>query len=256
MRIETLVAPNPGAFTLDGTRTYVLDGSCVIDPGPAIASHIEAIIELLEHPAQVLLTHRHADHVPAALKLRQRLQMEILGPAGVGVDVDRTLRDGDVIAIGETTLTVIETPGHTAEHVCFLSSSGDLFTGDMVLGEGSTVILPPDGDMGAYLRSLSRLRQLNARTIWPGHGPARDDVQELLDNYIAHRRQREAQVVAAVSSGAVTVLEMRERIYPDVDPRLHGAAESQIEAHLADLVSRSVLRREGTRFLPAIERGR
>lgn len=248
MKIETLLAPNPGAFTLDGTRSYVLERSLVVDPGPSIASHVEAIALLLEHPRAVLLTHRHADHVPAALDLKQRMDIEVWGPAGVGIDLDRTLREGDVISAGGSSLTVIETPGHTVEHVCYLSSEGDLFTGDTVLGEGTTVVLPPDGDMGAYIRSLQRLRSLDARRVWPGHGPMREDVASLLDGYIAHRRERESQIVSVLTSGARSIRGLREVIYAGLDARLHEAAESQIEAHLIDLEARGVVREEEGRY--------
>lgn len=251
MKIETILAPNPGAFTLDGTRTYVLDRSFVIDPGPSIASHVDAIAERLANPRAVLLTHRHADHVPAAVDLRQKLQMEIWGPPGVGVDLDRTLREGDMVELGSTALTVLETPGHTAEHVCYLSADGDLFTGDMVLGEGTTVVLPPDGDMGAYIRSLQRLRTLDVSRVWPGHGPVREDVADLLEGYIAHRRQRETQIVNSLRADSQSISGLRATIYPDVDPRLHGAAESQIEAHLIDLQARGLVRRDGEHFLYA-----
>lgn len=240
MRIETLVAPNPGAFTLDGTRSYVLEGSVVIDPGPAIDSHVDALVAALDAPACVLLTHRHADHVPAAAELRRRLSIPVWGPKIETIEVDRVLGDNERITTGGLELRVLFTPGHTSEHLCYLSDEGDLFTGDTLLGEGTTVIQPPDGDMGAYIATLQRLQKLEARMVWPGHGPARSDVKELIAHYLTHRMERERQVLDAIASGCRTAAEIRRRIYPSLDERLHGAAESQIEAHLLHLASRGL----------------
>jgi len=132
-------------------------------------------------------------------------------------------------------LEVIATPGHTREHVCYLTPDGDLFTGDTILGRGTTAIFPPDGHMGDYIRSLRTLRARAPRRIFPGHGPTRDDAVALIDEYIAHRLEREQQVLRAAAAGARTVPEMRRRIYPDLDPRLEAAAEAQITAHLIKL---------------------
>jgi hydroxyacylglutathione hydrolase len=130
---------------------------------------------------------------------------------------------------------VIATPGHTNEHVCYLTAGGDLFTGDTVLGEGTTAIFPPDGHMGDYLRSLALLRSRNPKRIYPAHGPIREDAVALIDQYLAHRRERERQVLEAVENGATSIADMRKRIYPELDVRLHRAAEIQIEAHLIKL---------------------
>jgi glyoxylase-like metal-dependent hydrolase (beta-lactamase superfamily II) len=232
MNVRDIVAPNPGPFTLDGTRTYVIGDDVVLDPGPAIDSHIEKLIAL--RPRTILITHRHADHAPAAVPLKQETGARIVAPPGVlsGEVVDQRVQDGDVVE----GLEVIATPGHTGEHVCYLSADGDLFTGDTILGFGTTAIFPPDGNMGDYLRSLHKLRARNPRRIFPAHGPTRDDAVALVDEYIAHRLEREQQVVDALAGGAKTIAQMRERIYPQLDPRLHGAAEIQISAHLTKLI--------------------
>jgi glyoxylase-like metal-dependent hydrolase (beta-lactamase superfamily II) len=232
MNVRDLVAPNPGPFTLDGTRTYLIGDHVVLDPGPAIDAHIEKLVAL--RPRTILITHRHGDHAPAAVPLKQQTGARIAAPRGVlsDDDVDQRLEDGDVVE----GLEVIATPGHTREHVCYLSADGDLFTGDTILGAGTTTIFPPDGDMGDYLRSLRKLRARNPRRIFPAHGPTRDDAVALIDEYIAHRLEREQQVVDALGAGAKTVVQMRERIYPELDPRLHGAAEIQITAHLTKLI--------------------
>jgi glyoxylase-like metal-dependent hydrolase (beta-lactamase superfamily II) len=149
--------------------------------------------------------------------------------------VDRRVGGGESLTIDGTRVDVIATPGHTSEHVCYLTADGDLFTGDTILGSGTTAIFPPDGHMGDYVRSLHVLRALQPRRILPAHGPERADAMALIDEYIAHRLERERQVLEAVDSGAKTVSEMRATIYPTLDERLHGAAEIQITAHLIKL---------------------
>ena len=223
MNIRDILAPNPGPFTLTGTRTYLLDDFGVIDPGPAIDSHIAAIREAMPKLRTIFITHRHADHAPAAEPLRQATGARVVGPYD--------LTEGDVI----DGLEVIATPGHTREHVCFLTRDGDLFTGDTILGTGTTAIFPPDGSMGDYITSLRKLRARNPRRIFPAHGPTRDDAVALIDEYIAHRLQREQQVMEAMRAGARTIPEMRRRIYTDLDERLVPAAEIQISAHLIKL---------------------
>jgi glyoxylase-like metal-dependent hydrolase (beta-lactamase superfamily II) len=244
--IRDILAPNPGPFTLSGTRTYLLGDSAVLDPGPAIESHIEAIRTAMPRLRTILITHRHADHAPAALPLKRMTGARIVAPAGVLDETDGIIRGGETVE----DLEVIATPGHTAEHVCFLSKDGDLFTGDTILGEGTTAIFPPDGNMGQYMRSLQTLRARNPRRIYPAHGPTRDDAVALIDDYIAHRLQREQQIVNALAVGAHTIPEMRRRIYSDLDPRLEGAAAIQIAAHLIKLEEEGrVDAREGAYFL-------
>lgn len=228
MNIRDIVAPNPGPFTLDGTRTYLLGDSAVLDPGPAIDSHIAAIAAAMPRLKTIFVTHRHADHAPAAAPLKQRTGARIVAPLD---DADHVVRGGEII----DGLEVIATPGHTREHVCYLTAEGDLFTGDTILGAGTSAIFPPDGSMGEYIRSLQALRARNPKRIFPGHGPTRDDAVALIEEYIAHRLQREQQVLEALRGGATTIREMRHRIYPDLDPRLEGAAEVQITAHLIKL---------------------
>jgi glyoxylase-like metal-dependent hydrolase (beta-lactamase superfamily II) len=243
VNIRSITAPNPGPFTLDGTRTYLIDDGIVIDPGPAIESHIDAIAAAMPGLRTILITHRHADHAPAALPLKRRTGARIVAPRGVLEETDLIVDDGDVV----DGLRVIATPGHTNEHVCYLTPDGDLFTGDTILGSGTTTIFPPDGHMGDYLRSLRRLRELAPRRIHPAHGPTRDDAVALIDEYIAHRLDRERQVLDAIAAGVRTPAEMRARIYPDLDPRLHGAAEIQIQAHMIKIDEDRSQRGDGQR---------
>ena len=228
MNVRDIVAPNPGPFTLDGTRTYLLDDHIVLDPGPAIDSHVRAILAAMPQPRTILITHRHGDHAPAAVPLWQATGAHIVAPPGV-LGNDDGVADGDVVE----GLEVIATPGHTREHVCYLTPDGELFTGDTILGFGTTTIFPPDGHMGDYLRSLRKLRERAPRRIYPAHGPTRDDAVALIDEYIAHRLEREAQVLAALPG---TIPALRARIYADLDPRLNGGAEAQILAHLIKLI--------------------
>jgi len=200
----------------------------VLDPGPAIDSHVRAILAAMPQLRTILITHRHGDHAPAAVPLWQATGARIAAPPGV-LGNDEGVADGDVV----DGLEVIATPGHTREHVCYLTPDGDLFTGDTILGSGTTTIFPPDGNMADYIRSLRKLRARNPRRIYPAHGPTRDDAVALIDEYIAHRLERERQVIEALPG---TVSAMRERMYPELDARLRQAAETQITAHLIKLM--------------------
>src|SRR5438067_612909 len=241
MHIRSITAPNPGPFTLDGTRTYLLGETAVIDPGPAIDSHVAAIAAAMPRLETILITHRHADHAPAAVPLSRATGARIVAPPGVLDDVERRVAGGEQIPIEDVTVLVIATPGHTKEHVCYLTSAGDLFTGDTILGAGTTAIFPPDGNMADYIRSLRLLRSREPKRIHPAHGPTRDDAVALIDEYIAHRLQREQQVLDALRAGAKTPAEIRQIIYPDLDPRLAGAAEIQITAHMDKLKEEGVM---------------
>jgi glyoxylase-like metal-dependent hydrolase (beta-lactamase superfamily II) len=235
VRIRSITAPNPSPLTLDGTRTWLLGDTAIIDPGPADDGHIARILEEMPHLETILITHRHADHAPAAVPLKRATGARIIAPRGVLNEVDQRVSGGEVLTIDGTAVEVIATPGHTNEHVCYLTADGDLFTGDTVLGTGTTAIFPPDGNMADYLRSLEVLRSKRPRRIHPAHGPDRDDAVALIEEYIAHRLQRESQVIDAVANGATSVAAMRQIIYPQLDPRLAQAAEIQITAHLIKL---------------------
>ena len=238
MIIRDITAPNPGPFTLSGTRTYLLGDSALIDPGPAITSHVKAIRKAMPNLRTILITHRHGDHAPAAAPLKKATGARILAPHGVLDDslVDQRISGGESIAIEDESLEVIATPGHTSEHVCFLTSAGDLFTGDTVLGEGTTAIFPPDGSMRDYLASLRLLLTRQPKRIFPAHGPTRDDAVPLIEHYVAHRLERERQVLDILAQGAATVKAMRKRIYPKLSLWLSGAAEVQLRAHLTKLM--------------------
>jgi glyoxylase-like metal-dependent hydrolase (beta-lactamase superfamily II) len=245
MKIRTILAPNPGPYTLEGTRCYLLGDDAIVDPGPAIRTHVEALLAAAPNVSKIFITHRHPDHAPAAAALRERTGAAIYAPPAVEPRPDHPLHDGETIALAEGTIEAIATPGHTGEHFCFLTSDGELFTGDTILGEGTTTIFPPDGDMAAYIDSLRKLRARNPRIIYPGHGKIREDAVALIDAYVAHRLERERQVIDALAAGPADVNALRARVYPDLDRVLHRAANLQIEAHLAKLAKEQRVRQTG-----------
>lgn len=248
----TLVrAPNPGPMTLDGTNTWVLrapggHGAVVVDPGPADEAHLRAVAG--HGPvAAVLVTHGHPDHVEGLVRFRELASgTGELGPELTGAAAARPGAEPNRLA--GLVITVLRTPGHTADSVCFLVEAGGqraVLTGDTILGRGTTVVAPPDGDLGDYLGSLERLAGLTGVPALPGHGPPLADCAVAADYYLSHRRARLAQVAAAVSAGATTPAEVVEVVYADVDRALWPAAEWTVRAQLAYLDRRR--RESGTR---------
>lgn len=240
--IETVVAPNPGVLTGAGTNTYVVgrDPAVVIDPAVEEPAYLERVAQQAGDIAAILVTHRHPDHVggiaPLVAGMGATVRAFGTDPAG-GIEVD-PVHDGEVVLAGDVVLTALHTPGHARDHVCFvLDAAGALFSGDNILGEGTAVIAPPDGDMGAYMASLQRLRALGVVRIYPGHGPALDAAERVIDGYIEHRLARERAIVAAVGAGA-TLEEIVERAYADTPKALHPIAAYSARAHLEWLVAK------------------
>lgn len=231
-----ILAPNPGIFTGPGTNTYAVvsgDECVVIDPGPVDESHLRAILGAAAglRPRAVLVTHTHPDHAPLANSLAERWGVAAYGfAAGPGFQPDRRLRDGDRLRFGEEVLEALHTPGHSDDHLCF-RLGGAVFTGDHIMG-GSTVIVE---DMARYLRSLERLRRLEIDLLLPGHGEQMDSPYQIVDEYLAHRRLREAQIMAALGKGAARVGEIVEAVYREVDRALHPLAARSVTAHLVKL---------------------
>lgn len=255
-----VLAPNAGTMTLDGTNTWVLRDpssgrSVVVDPGPAVDAHLDAVDAVAGDVVAVLLTHHHADHSESARTYGERhgCGVRALDPAyRLGSE---GLVEGDVVALGDLEVHVVATPGHTADSLSFVvPTDGAVLTGDTVLGRGSTVVAHPDGQLGAYLSSLERLHALcddqGITSVWPGHGPVIEDALGALDRYLAHRRERLGQV-----RDALRTLHARSRegdrfpreglaravveiVYTDVDPVLWGAAELSVRAQLAYLTER------------------
>lgn len=236
MRIVRVLCPNPGLRELEGTNTWVVgeEPAIVVDPGPSIGTHLREVVETAGRVGAILLTHDHPDHAPGA--------PELAGLTGSAVhavrppDGGERLRDGQVIAVGSLQVHVIATPGHSPDSVAFfVPAASALFTGDTVLGRGTSVIDPPEGDLAAYLRSLQRLRELRPRTIHPGHGPLVLDAVAKLDEYLEHRRMREEQVLSALAEGARTIEDMVAAIYRDYPAELHELAARSVLAHLLKL---------------------
>lgn len=234
-RVKRVVAPNPGPYTGPGTNTWVIveaPAAVVIDPGPDDSAHLEAVIGALgDLPlGAVLVTHSHPDHLPLAARLAAR--------ATSRVAAFPELADGDLVRVGKLTIEAVYTPGHAPDHLCFaLRDDGAVFTGDLVLGQGSTMVTYPDGDMRAYLASLDRLAALRPRILFPGHWDPVLEPGAKIAEYIAHRLDRERQILAEVRRGPGTAAELTRRVYGgEVGPELLPAAEMTLRAHLAKLV--------------------
>jgi glyoxylase-like metal-dependent hydrolase (beta-lactamase superfamily II) len=232
------------------------DPCIVVDPGPDLADHLDAIEVTLgaAEVAAICITHYHADHAAGAAELRLRLAAPLAATPGsadlAGLDPPEILlQPGGRIDFGGGHLSVVPAPGHCADHVCFhWPEAGALFAGDVIMGEGTSMIAPPEGDMAAYLATLERLAGLGLEVIYPGHGPIIEAAAEKIEEYIAHRGQREEQVIAALAGGAATAAAIRARVYEDLDPRLHQAAEGSVLAQLEKLVGEGRVRVEGDRF--------
>lgn len=238
--VARVLAPNPSPMTLTGTNTYLIGQAevAVVDPGPDLPEHVEAIVASLRalgKPAVALVTHHHDDHLPAARRLRERLGMPIVGHANLP-GVDRPLTHDAVLTLADTSIRALHTPGHTWDHLCYLlEQERAIFTGDLVAGAGSLVVGPGRGELAASLASLALLADLEPITLYPGHGPVVASAVPKLREYIAHREERERQVVAALTAGADTVDAMVALIYPDLAPALRGHAGRNVQAHLLKL---------------------
>ena len=240
-----ILAPNPSVFTLEGTNTWVVGSgsSLVVDPGPNDPAHLDEVTAAAGRVSAILVTHDHPDHAPGAAALAARTGAPI---HAFRLSGSERLRDGQVIRAGELALTALHTPGHTSDHMVFHEPvSGALFTGDAVLGRGTSFIDPPDGDLVAYLRSLRRMQELRARTIYPGHGPVIVNAAATLTEYVDHRREREDQVLSAIADGQVTVAAMVERIYSEYPPDVRPLAARSVTAHLIKLESEGRVERTG-----------
>jgi len=255
--VARLIAPNPGLMTGPGTNTYIVGEKelAVIDPGPAIDSHIEKILRF-GNIRWILCTHTHLDHSPAAAALKAASGAEVLGrPAPAGQDAsfrpDLVLENGQrVELLGGITLRAIHTPGHASNHLCYLlEQTKMLFTGDHVM-QGSTVVInPPDGDMRAYLASLERLLGEDLAIIAPGHGYLIGMPHNEIRRLIAHRLNRERKVLAALERlEHPSVEEMLPLVYDDVPERIHRVAARSLTAHLEKLVAEGAVRAEESRY--------
>ncbi|MEO0690124.1 MAG: MBL fold metallo-hydrolase [Pseudomonadota bacterium] len=266
--VARVLAPNPSPYTYTGTQTYVvgeIDGPdcAVIDPGPNDPAHIDAIVAAVggRSVSAIMCTHTHRDHSPAAAPLAERTGAPIIGCAPLILKVegprsdeafddtyepDRVLEDGEQMRGTGWTLTAVATPGHTSNHLCFaLEESGSLFTGDHVMGWSTSVVIPPDGDMGDYMASLEKLQAREDKVYHSAHGAAITKPKQLVRGMIGHRRQRENQIMRLMRERARPVSEFIPDMYKGLDKRLIGAAEMSVTAHLLDLEKRGMAGLDG-----------
>lgn len=263
--VARILAANPSPFTYTGTQTYLVGTTdlAVIDPGPDLPEHLDALIAAIAgRPVRAILcTHTHRDHSPASRPLAAATGAPIIGCAPLALDddgprsdaafdrdylPDRVLADGERVSGMGWTIEAVATPGHTSNHLCFaLRESGALFTGDHIMGWSTSVVAPPDGDMGAYMASLDKLLRRDDRVYYPAHGPEVTTPQRLARGMIGHRKQREGQILRLIDQRIGAIPDMVARMYVGLDPRLTGAAGRSVLAHLIDLNNRGLVRAEG-----------
>ena len=271
--IRRVIAENPSPFTLYGTGTYILGRGevAVIDPGPADGAHIAKLLEALEGEviSHILITHTHMDHSPGCRLLQAHTDAKsyAYGPHGAGkleqgvpveeggdmaFEPDELVRDGDVLAGGDWSVECVYTPGHTSNHMCYqLRESKALFTGDHVMGWSTSIISPPDGDMGAYMASLERLLERDDAVYWPTHGPCIDDPKPHVRAFIEHRLARERQIIACVGKGVHRIEEMVPIMYAELPEFMYPAAARSVLASVGRLVENGALKADGDLHLQA-----
>lgn len=271
--IRRVIAKNPSPFTLHGTGTYILGHGdvAVIDPGPADPQHIEAILAATagERISHLLVTHTHTDHSPGCALLRDHTDAPsyAFGPHGSGLEDDTVkleesadhdfqptvrVRHGEVIAADGWSVECVYTPGHTSNHTCFaLREERTLFTGDHVMAWSTSIISPPDGDMRRYMASLSLLLERDDALYWPTHGPSVIDPKGHVEAFIAHRREREEQILACIERGQHKIEEMVPTMYADVPEFMYRAAARSVLSAVVYLVQRGELQTEGPVSLTA-----
>jgi glyoxylase-like metal-dependent hydrolase (beta-lactamase superfamily II) len=261
-RIARVLAHNPSAFTYYGTQSYLIGTNevAVIDPGPDLPEHVDALEEAIggRRVVAIMCTHTHRDHSPASRPLAERTGAPLIGCAPLALETvgpradasfdgdyrpDRVLEDGEALEIDGKAVTAIATPGHTSNHLCF-AYEGALLTGDHVMGWSTTVVVPPDGDMAAYMHSLDKLRQRYDRIYYPAHGPPVTNPQQYVRGLMGHRMQRERQILKLVGEEPRPISDIVANAYPGLDPRLVPAAGGSVYAHLLDLERRGLVERQ------------
>jgi glyoxylase-like metal-dependent hydrolase (beta-lactamase superfamily II) len=264
--IRRVIANNPGPFTFKGTGTYIIgqgDGLAVIDPGPDMPEHLQAILNAVagETVSHILITHHHLDHSPLARPLAQATGAVIYGCAvkeiavedGVRTEAgadnftpDTSVCGGATIQGSGWTMEAIPTPGHTSNHICYaLAEENACFTGDHIMGWSTTVVTPPDGNMGDYLASLASIKSRNFKTLWPTHGPPITEPGPFIDGYRAHRMERERQILAQLAAGETRIVDMVPKMYVGTDSRLFPAAGRSVLAHLIEMVKDGRVKTDG-----------
>jgi glyoxylase-like metal-dependent hydrolase (beta-lactamase superfamily II) len=263
--IRRVVANNPGPFTFKGTGTYIIGHGevAVIDPGPDMAEHLQALMDATtgEKVTHILTTHTHSDHSPLAMPMARKTGAKVygraspeLGVAAVRVEEgddgafrpDVAVADGQRVAGPGWTLEAVSTPGHISNHVCYaLLEENALFSGDHIMGWSTTVISPPHGDMTDYYASLDKVAARDFDILWPTHGPPITEVAPFIAAYKAHRLDRERQILGQLAKGHHRIADMVPEMYAAVEPRLHPAAANSVLAHLIHLVSEGAVVSDG-----------
>ena len=254
--IRRITAPNPGIMTGPGTNTYLVGKGewAVIDPGPAIPEHVDAILQAAADAHAsiqwILCTHTHMDHSPAAKALQEATDAAVIGMPAVSpqsqdpsFNPDQCWQEGDYVACDDFHLRALHTPGHASNHLCFyLEQEQVLFTGDHIM-EGSTVVIaPPDGDMKAYLESLAKLKGIEIRHLAPAHGHLMEHAQDVIEGLIQHRLMREAKVLSGMDkTGPADLDVLTPAVYDDVPPFLHPIARYSLQAHLDKLLKEGIV---------------
>jgi glyoxylase-like metal-dependent hydrolase (beta-lactamase superfamily II) len=249
---------NPGLMTGPGTNTYLVGTGrpILLDTGAGVAGYMPLLTGFLraegtEEVSRVVLTHRHVDHIGGVSDVRRAFPRVpvaklVKNDATLPVPME-SLADGSVIRGDGVTLHAVYTPGHASDHLCYyLEEERALFTGDLILGGSTTVIPPDDGDLADYMASLRRVLELDVQRIYPAHGPVLEPARPVIEGYIAHRLQRDAQILAAVGAGAESVADIVARVYREVAPALHPVARLSVLSHLQKLEREGrVLRQPG-----------
>ena len=245
--VRRLVAPNPGMMTGAGTNCYLIgnDQIAVVDPGPDDEGHIETIVSVCgDRIHSIIVTHTHRDHSPAAARLAERVGATVVGaPPPEDAFQDRSfvpdtqVSDGQLMSCGEWSLRAVHTPGHVGNHYCFLlEDEGLLMAGDHIMNGSTVVIIPPSGDMAAYIRSLKKLLDYPLQMLAPGHGELIDNPRDEIAWIVEHRIQRENKVVDKLAlTGRTDLKELVTKVYDDVNSALHPMARMSLWAHLLKL---------------------
>ena len=258
--IRRITAGNASVFTGPGTNTYLIGNEevTVLDPGPAMDSHIDAITSAKGKIKQIVVTHTHPDHSPGVRLLQERMDVPAYGmltETSKGQDrsfnPDKILKDGDIFEETEFTLKVVHTPGHASNHLCYILEEEEfIFTGDHIMNGSTVVIGPPDGNMKQYLDSLEKLKQFKLSKIAPGHGEVLDSPHEVAEWIINHRLQREGKVAEALKEATKGNPEsLVARVYDDVDSSLFPIAKASLLAHLIKLEEDNIASKEGEDFV-------
>lgn len=239
--VARILAPNPSVYTLEGTNTWIIGAgsgeALVIDPGPDDSGHLAEVERAAGPIGTILVTHDHEDHAPGAPTLARQSGAQLWAAR---IPEAQKLADGQEFTAAGITVTAIYSPGHSSDHfVFYVRSHGALFTGDAVVGRGTSFIDPPDGDLKLYMDSLRRMRQLEPRVIYPGHGPVVLEAVGKLDEYLRHRQDREDQVVGALTAGSRSVADLVADLYRDYPKEVHELAARSVLSHLLKLKDES-----------------